>query len=266
MPRYHLGGDYYRDADGTLCYGAKTYVARLISNYEMMFGEKPCEKMAPLPPDEHPELDLTNFCGEDNIEKYQSLIGALQWCISLCHFDIAVAVMTLGHYQAAPRVGHLELVKHLCGYLRKYPDGAIHFRTGIPDHSEHAKKIETYDWMYSVYGDGVEELPEDMPAPKGNAVHMTSFEDANLYHDYVTGRAVTGILHMLNQTLIDWYSKRQSTVATATYGSEFVAAKMTVEQLVELRYSLRMLGVRLDGPAWMFGDIRAWLPAQLFPI
>ena len=31
--------------------------------------------------------------------------------------------------------------------------------------------------------------------------------DTNLYHDLVTGRAVTGILHLLNGTPVDWYSK-----------------------------------------------------------
>ena len=39
---------------------------------------------------------------------YQSLIGALQWCVTLGRFDIAVAVMTMPSFRAAPWNGHLE--------------------------------------------------------------------------------------------------------------------------------------------------------------
>ena len=52
---------------------------------------------------------------------------------------------------------------------------------------------------------------------------------------------------------IDWFSKRQNTVETATYGSEFVAARTVVDQIVDLHYILCMLGVPLTGLSWMFG-------------
>ena len=48
-------------------------------------------------------------------------------------------------------------------------------------------------------------------------------------HDIATGKSVTGILHVINKTPFDWYSKKQATVETATYGSEFVSAPTCVE-------------------------------------
>jgi hypothetical protein len=48
----------------------------------------------------------------------------------------------------------------------------------------------------------------------------------------LTGRSVTGILHLCNQTLINWYSKRQATVETATFGSEYTAARIAVDQKI----------------------------------
>jgi hypothetical protein len=51
-------------------------------------------------------------------------------------------------------------------------------------------------------------------------VTLTYYVDANLMHDVVTGRSVTGILLLANKTHIDWYSKKQATVETAIYGSE----------------------------------------------
>jgi hypothetical protein len=70
----------------------------------------------------------------------------------------------------------------------------------------------------------------------------------------VTGRSVTGVLHLVNQTPFEWYSKRQATVETATYGSEFVAAHIAVEQIIDIRTTLRFLGVPIRGKLVLFGD------------
>ena len=77
------------------------------------------------------------------------------------------------------------------------------------------------------YGNVQEEIPDNCPPPLGNQVITTTFIDANLYHDFLTGRSVTGVVrHLLvNQTVIDFYSKKQNTVERWTYGSEFVAAR-----------------------------------------
>ena len=96
-----------------------------------------------------------------------------------------------------------------------------------------------------------------MPTPLGKLVRITQYVDANLYFDLLTGRACTGILIFLNQTPIDWYSKKQSTVATATFGSEFVATKTATEKAYDLRYALRMMGIPLDYRTYMFGDNQA---------
>ena len=78
--------------------------------------------------------------------------------------------------------------------------------------------------------------------------------DANLFHDALTGCSVTGILHIMNATPIDWYTKKQATVETATYGSEFVAARTCVKQIIDLRNTLRYLGVPVNERSYMFGD------------
>lgn len=54
--------------------------------------------------------------------------------------------------------------------------------------------------------------------------------DANLFHDKLTGCSVTSILTLTNQTVMDWYSKKQATIETATYGTEFLAACTCVER------------------------------------
>ena len=64
----------------------------------------------------------------------------------------------------------------------------------------------------------------------------------------------TGILIYVNRAPILWYSKRQNTVETSTFGSEFVAARIAVEMVEGLRYKLRMMGVQVDGPTNVFCD------------
>ena len=76
---------------------------------------------------------------------------------------------------------------------------------------------------------------DDMPEPLGEAVTTTTTMDANLNHFLATGKSLTGCLHFVNKTPVDWYSKKQATVETATYGSEFVAAKTATEQIMDIR-------------------------------
>ena len=94
---------------------------------------------------------------------------------------------------------------------------------------------------------------------------MTSYFDANLYHDMISGKAVSGILHLFNKTLIDWYSKLQSTPETATFGAEFIAGKTCVEQIIDLRLTLRYLGVPINGPAMVFGDNKTVIDGGSMP-
>ncbi len=58
----------------------------------------------------------------------------------------------------------------------------------------------------------------------------------------------------LNTALISWYSKRQSTIETCTFGAEFVAMKTGVEALRGIGYKLRMMGVPIDGATHIHGD------------
>jgi hypothetical protein len=73
-------------------------------------------------------------------------------------------------------------------------------------------------------------------------------------HDITSGKSVTGILHLVNKTPIEWYSKKQATVETATYGSEFVAVRVCKEHIIDLRTTLQYLGVPIRDKSYMFGD------------
>ena len=148
----------------------------------------------------------------------------------------------------------------LYGYLVKTNHFAIRYRTKEPDYS-HLPKQE-YEWARTVYRNVKEEIPKDIPKPLGKRVMTTTFLDANLLHDIVTGNLVTAVLHFVNTTPSDWFLKRQASVETATYGSEFVAAKPATEQIMDLRDTLRYLGVPIMTKAYLFGDNKSVVRAQ----
>ena len=260
---YHLGCTYKKDPDGTLAADPRRYVNKILESYERMSKEKPRKSRPPLEGGDHPELDTSELCDEHQTKQFQTLIGQLQWLISLGCFDIAVHVMSLSRFRAQPRKGHLDRAKRIVGYLLFLPDGAIRFRTGEPDFS--SLKDQEYDWTRSVYSGACEQIPHDIPKPVGKHVQTTHYADANLHHDLATGKAGTSVLHFLNQTPIDAYTKRQSTVETATYGSEFVAARTAVDQIIDIRTTLRYLGVPIRDKSYMFGDNRSVVTSSTVP-
>ena len=64
----------------------------------MMFGAPPAEVHAPVDKDDKPEFDDSEELGPDGVQKFQSVIGAVQWLIALCRFDVAHAVMSCGRF------------------------------------------------------------------------------------------------------------------------------------------------------------------------
>ena len=250
---YHLGMEFFRDSTGVLCISAKKYVEKMIASYQQFFGSKPIQKYSsPLEKGDHPELDTSELLDNVETQRYQSLVGAMQWAVSIGRIDITTAVMTLSGFRTMPRHGHMDRVKRVYGYLAKMKDAVIRIRTDEPDLS--ALPIQEFDWEKSVYGNISEIVPTDAPKALGKYVVLIHYFDANLYHDMATGRSVTGILHLFNKTPIDWYSKKQATVETATYGSEFIAARTCVDQIIDLRTYLRYLGVPIRDQSYVFGD------------
>ena len=261
---YHLGCDFTRDEDNTLCMAPRKYIERMMDQYERMFGSKPRAPVySPLEKGDHPEIDDSDILDDEDVSKYQSLVGSMQWAVSLGRIDIATAVMTLSSFRAAPRKGHLERAKRVYSWLSKMRHGALRVRTEEPDYSD--LHIPVYDWAQSVYGDAKEFTPDDAPTPLGKFVTLTHYVDANLFHCMLTGRSVTGILHFANQFPIDWFAKKQATVETATYGSEYVAARTCVEQIIDLRTTLRYLGVPIRDKSYMFGDNKTVVDSSTVP-
>ena len=171
--------------------------------------------------------------------------------------------MSLSRFRAHPRKGHLDRAKRIVGYLLFLHDGAIRFRPGEPDFS--SLKDQEYNWTRSVYSGACEQIPHDIPKPLGKHVQTTHYVDANLHHDLATRKAVTAALHFLNQTPIDAYTKRQSTVETSTYGSEFVAARTAVDQIIAFAQPCDILEFPSETRVTCLGDNRSVVTSSTIP-
>ena len=108
---FHLGCNFFRDESDTLCFAPKKYIDKILDAYKHMFGENPKPVTTPLEKGDHPELDTGDELDEEGIKKYQSLIGSLQWAVTLGRLDIMTSVMSLSSFRACPREGHLRRVK-----------------------------------------------------------------------------------------------------------------------------------------------------------
>ena len=102
-----------------------------------------------------------------------------------------------------------------------------------------------------------EAIPPNMPKPCGNSVSTHCCVDANPAGNKVTRRSQTGILIFVNKASIIAFSKRQNTVETSTFGSEFTALKNAVELVKALCTSYACLGSPLKGPP-MYSVTMSW--------
>ena len=62
-------------------------------------------------------------------------------------------------------------------------------------------KVVEQNW-FELYPDAKEELPPDMPVPKGRWVKISTYFDVNYAHDLETRRSVTGVMLFINKMLI----------------------------------------------------------------
>jgi hypothetical protein len=114
-------------------------------------------------------------------------------------------------------------------------------------------KFVQCDWT-EFYPGAAEVEPPNALELRGKSVMMTYYVDANHAGCHATRRSQSGILIYINRAPILWYSKRQNTIETSSFGSEYIAVRIVVEMVEGLRYKLRMMGIEVSGPTAMLCD------------
>lgn len=106
------------------------------------------------------------------------------------------------------------------------------------------------------YGNVTEAIPPNAYDPRGEEVNKRFlFVDSNYAGDQCTRRSRTGFIVYLDLLApITWFLEKQFTIETSVFGAEFTAMKHGMETLWGVRYKLRMMGVPLSGPSFIYGD------------
>ena len=233
------------------------YIQEATANVRRHLKEKghsksiPKKVNGPWPRNYEPELDQSVELNADDATLYQHLIGVLHWIVEIGRVDIITEVSVLAAYLACPRDGHLDAALNVYGYLTKKHNARLILDPRYPEID--MKKFPKEDWNY-FYGPVKEMIPPDMPTPLGREIILRMYVDASHANDRVNRRSRTGFFIFMQQALIQWCSKKQPTVESSVFGAEFVAMKHGLEICRGLRYKIRMMGIPLNTPTFVYGD------------
>lgn len=225
---------------------AETY---FIAEYGMPFKKK---VTAPFTSNYRPELDNSEELNAEKATRFQSDIGILRWIVEIGRIDIITEVSLLASHLALPRLGHLMQVWHIYAFLRNRHNGCLVFDPTYPDINL-SSFIEGGSWS-DFYGDVKETLPPNAPKPRGRDVIIRVYVDSDHAGEELTRRSRTGYIIYVNMAPVLWYSKRQGTIESSVFGAEFVAMKTATEAARGLRYKLRMMGIEVPLPTYIYGD------------
>ena len=268
-PERYLGANIEKVQlqDGSVAWSATCvdYLKGAIENVNKMLQEddsalKNCgDGKRPYPLSYRPEIDVTKELNPQLLNRYQQLIGTLRWAIELGRIDIYTEVSCLSQHLCNPREGHLLAVYKIFRYLQvnmsKNPGRLVY--DGSPVYTDErlfSQSVTDPDEWKDFYPEACESMPGKKIEPLGNPVTVRAYVDANHAGNLANRRSHSGILIYVNNAPILWYSKRQNTVESSSFGSEYIALRICTEMIEALRYKLRCFGIPLVGPADVFCD------------
>ena len=277
--KIYLGGNVRKVTleTGVECwaFGSSQYVQAAVKNIEKYLDDLKClgdvryrlpvKASTPMQTSYRCELDVTPELDEKYSSYFQSLVGVLRWIVELGRVDVCLECSMLSSHLCLPREGHLEQLLQCFAYLKKHHNAELVFDPTYPEIN--MSDFEVRDWTTSEFGhvQGKEDLPPNIPEARGAGFAMRCKVDADHASNTVTRRSRTGFLVYLNSSLTYWFSKKQTSVDTSSFGSEFCAMKACCEYVRGLRYKLRMMGIPVLGPVFISGDNQSVLANTTIP-
>ena len=138
----------------------------------------------------------------EGLHTYQELIGVLRWAIEIRRIDILLEVSMLSSHLALPRIGRLQAVYRIFGYLNQVTKRSFYFDPNKLIVWE--DRFQIFDWE-DFYKDSREHIPLIMTEPQGLSMSTHCFVYANHTGDKTTRRSMIGILIFCNRSPIIWH-------------------------------------------------------------
>ena len=241
-PKIYLGGSVRKRtldngikawafSSSQYCQTAVKNVAEYLEKRNDPRWAMPAKAETPMRVSYRPELDITPALSPIDSAYYQSLIGMLRWMVELGQIDICLEVSMMSSHLAMPREGHMAEVLRIFAHLRKYHNTELVFDPSDPVVDKLA--FEQRDCTSSEFShvQGKEEIPTNMPESRGIGFVMRAKVDADHAGDTITRQSRTGFIIYLNSAPIYWMSKKQTSIETSLFGSEFIAMKQCCEHI-----------------------------------
>ena len=143
-PDMYLGASLsdLETSDGTKCWtmSSEKYVKAVIDNVESRLSKSdlrlPSSCDTPMSTGYHPSEDVTREMDAEGFHTYQELIGILRWAIKTGRIAILLEVSLLSSHLALPRIGRLQEVYWIFGYLKQVTKRRLYFEPKKPIISE----------------------------------------------------------------------------------------------------------------------------------
>ena len=81
---------------------------KMKETYMAIFKQLPKKWKTPLEKGDHPEVDDSPLLDEEQISHYLTLIGQIQWLVTLGRIDVFSACVTMSKFRHMPRQGHIQ--------------------------------------------------------------------------------------------------------------------------------------------------------------
>ena len=176
----------------------------------------------------------------------------MRWMVELGRIYIAVEVSQISSFLSIPRQGHLVNALHIMSYLKikHNPRLVLDPRyTGI-----YMSEFNSNENWAPFYGDVQEAKPLNAPKSLVKEVTLHMFVYSDHAGDKIDCRSRTGFMIFMNMAMTKWHTKKQATVEGAVFGAKCLAMKQCVETLRGIRFKVRMMGINIEVPTYVYGD------------
>lgn len=149
---------------------------------------------------------------------YRQLIGSLMYLAVGTRADIAFAVSTLSQFLENPSELHWKAAKRVLRYLAGTCNMGIEYRSS------------------------------------NMANILTAYSDADYGTCSDTRKSISGVILILNNGPVIWFSRKQGVVATSTTYAEYIAVYDATKEIVWTRRVLQELGLHQVKPTTLYCD------------